>query len=139
MPAATKSAPLSTVKEYYAAIDDWRLDDAFAFYADDAVIRFGDQPELHGSAAVEAHVRKMVEIAKSVEHEVVRAYEFPGEDGRTTVVCEVLVTYTMLHSGNVIPHNAVTVTEVAEGRIVAQRNVGNLGPVMADHKANAPA
>jgi len=129
----------AVVDKYYAAVDRWDLDEAFALFADDAVVRFGDQPDLVGSSAAEATVRTMVALAESVTHDIVRGYEAPGEDGRTTVVCEAVVTYRMLHSGNVIPHNAVTISEVADGKIVAQRNVGNLGPVLADHKAHAPA
>ena len=133
------TGPLETVKRYYGLIDGGDLDSAFQLFAEDADVRFGDQPGIHGRDAIAEHIRKMVlPIARAVTHEVVRAYESPGPGDRTTVICEAVVTYTMLRSGNVIPHNAVTISEVdAEGRIVEQRNVGNLGPVIADHKAHS--
>ena len=132
-------SPLETVKRYYGLIDGGDLENAFLLFSEDADVRFGDQPAIHGREAIAEHIRNMVvPIARAVTHEVVRGYEVAGPDDRTTVICEAVVTYTMLRSGNVIPHNAVTISEVdGEGRIVEQRNVGNLGPVIADHKAHS--
>ena len=138
MTAATLS-PLETVKEYYRLIDSGDLDRAFMVFAPDATVRFGDLPDLVGRDAISAHIRSMiVPIARAVSHEVVRGYAVAGPGDRTTVICEAVVTYRMLRSGNVIPHNAVTISEVApDGQIAAQRNVGNLGPVIEDHRLHA--
>jgi ketosteroid isomerase-like protein len=130
---------LDTVKRYYRLIDSGDLEAAFPIFAEDAAVRFGDRPPIEGREAIAAHIRGMViPIARSVTHDVVRAWEVPGPDEATTAICEVVVTYTMRRSGNVIPHNAVTITEVDPvGRITAQRNLGDLGPVLADHEAHA--
>ena len=103
-------------------------------------MRVGDQGPIEGREAIAGHVSGMVvPVAKAIEHRIVSGYEVPTGD-TTTVICEAVVTYTMRHSGNVHPHNAVTISEVdADGHIVRQRNVGNLGPVIADHKAHAPS
>ncbi len=135
-----KPTPLETVRSYYARIDDGDLAGAFELFAEDAVVRFGDLPEIIGRQAVAERVTAMVvPLAKRVEHRVVAPYVV--ETGETaTVICEAVVTYTMLHSGNVIPHNAVTISEVGQdGTIVHQRNVGDLRPVIEDHQAHAPA
>ena len=138
MTSSTTASPLETVKRYYALIDSGDAESAFALFADDAVVRFGDHSELRGQKTISEHVSKMLTLGKSVEHTIVRAYEFAGPEDRTTVVCEARVTYVMARSGNVIPHNAVTISEVdASGQITEQRNVGNLGPVIADHEAHA--
>ncbi|MEV5354884.1 nuclear transport factor 2 family protein [Streptomyces sp. NPDC052693] len=131
--------PLETVRTYYALIDAGDLDGAFDLFDENATVRFGDKDPIVGRAAITAHVKNMVlPVAKEIEHRVVSGYEVRTGD-TTTVICEAVVTYTMLHSGNVHPHNAVTISEVnADGHIVRQRNVGNLGPVIADHKAHAP-
>ena len=138
MTAATLS-PLETVTEYYRLIDCGDLDRAFMAFSPDATVRFGELPDLVGRDAISAHVRSMVvPIARAISHEVVRSFTVAGPGDRTTVICEAVVTYTMLRSGNVIPHNAVTISEVApDGRIAAQRNVGNLGPVIEDHRQHA--
>ena len=138
MTAPTLS-PLETVKEYYRLIDSGDLDRAFIVFAPDATVRFGDLPDLAGRDAISAHIRSMVvPVARAVSHEVVRGYTVAGPGDRTTVICEAVVTYSMLRSGNVIPHHAVTISEVApDGQIVAQRNVGNLSPVIEDHRRHA--
>lgn len=134
------ATPLETVRKYYACIDAGDLDGAFDLFDADASVRFGDQAPIEGREAIAAHVRGMVvPVAKEIEHRIVSSYEVPTGD-TTTVICEAVVTYTMRHSGNVHPHNAVTISEVdAAGHVVRQRNVGNLGPVIADHKAHAPS
>jgi ketosteroid isomerase-like protein len=130
---------LDTVKRYYQLIDSGDLEAAFLIFAEDASVRFGDKPALEGREPIARHIRGMlVPVARAVTHEVARAWQVPGPDDKTTVICEVVVTYTMLRSGNVIPHNAVTITEVdPAGRITGQRNVGDLRPVLADHEAHA--
>ena len=134
------SASLETVRTYYALIDAGDLDGAFDLFDENATVRFGDQESIEGREAIAAHVKNMViPVSKAIEHRVVSGYEVRTGD-TTTVICEAVVTYTMRHSGNVHPHNAVTISEVnADGHIVRQRNVGNLGPVLADHKAHAPS
>ena len=134
------ATPLETVTTYYARIDAGDLDGAFELFDENASVRFGDQTPLEGRETIAAHVKGMVvPVAKEIEHRVISSYEVPTGD-TTTVIAEAVVTYTMRHSGNVHPHNAVTISEVnADGRIVRQRNVGNLGPVIADHKAHAPS
>ncbi|HET6509042.1 MAG TPA: nuclear transport factor 2 family protein [Baekduia sp.] len=136
-PSAT-SAALDTVKRYYALIDGGDAEQSYLLFAEDAVVRFGDHPELSGRDAIADRVRTMVALGRSVEHVIKRSYEVPGPEDRTTVICEVTVTYVMLRSGNVIPHNGVTIHEVdLQGRIVRQRNVGDLRPVIEDHAAHA--
>jgi ketosteroid isomerase-like protein len=134
------STPLETVRTYYARIDAGDLDGAFELFDENASVRFGDHDPIEGRAAIAAHVKGMVvPVAKEIEHRVVTSYEVETGD-TTTVIAEAVVTYTMRHSGNVHPHNAVTISEVdADGHIVRQRNVGNLGPVIADHRAHAPS
>ena len=137
--AATTGSALDVVKRYYALIDTNELESAFELFAEDAEVTFGDLPTLKGRDAIAERIRGMVvPIAKSVVHTIKRAYEFSGPGDRTTVIAEADVIYTMLHSGNVIPHNAVTISEVdPTGRIVVQRNVGDLRPVIEDHAAHA--
>jgi hypothetical protein len=139
--AATTDSALDLVRRYYDLIDRGDLDDAFELFDVDAEVTFGDHPTLRGRDAVAERVRSMViPVAKSVAHEIKRPYEFAGPGDRTTVIVEADVVYTMLHSGNVIPHNAVMISEVdPSGKIVIQRNVGDLRPVIEDHAANAPA
>ncbi|MEV0688155.1 nuclear transport factor 2 family protein [Nocardia sp. NPDC050378] len=129
--------PIDTVRAYYKRIDEGNLDSAFELFHEDAVVRFGDQPEIVGRAAIAAHVANMVvPVAKSIEHRIVSEYSVTTGD-TTTVICEAVVTYWMRLSGNVFPHNAVTISEVgADGTILRQRNVGDLRPVIEDHKAH---
>jgi ketosteroid isomerase-like protein len=130
-------SPLETVKKYYRLIDDGDLDGALQLFTEDADIRFADSPPIHGRENIADVSRTMLPMAKAISHEIVGAYEAPGPQDTTIVICEAIVTYTMRRSGNVIPHNAVTISEVdGEGRIVSQRNVGDLGPVLTDHAAH---
>lgn len=131
--------PIETVTEYYRRIDDGEFSAAFELWAPHATARFGDQPDVEGRDAIAELVTNMVvPIARQVSHLVVRPYEVDGPDGNKTVICEAVVTYTMLRSGNVIGHNAVTISEIsATGEIVAQRNVGDLRPVIEDHATHA--
>ncbi|HWT92639.1 MAG TPA: nuclear transport factor 2 family protein [Solirubrobacteraceae bacterium] len=136
--ASTTSTPLETVKQYYAGIDAGNTKTAFALMAEDAVVRFGDHPELVGRDAISERISTMLTLGSSVEHEILRSFESEGPEDRTTVVCEARVTYVMQRSGNRIAHNAVTISEVdPSGSIVRQRNVGDLAPVIADHAAHA--
>jgi hypothetical protein len=131
-------SPIETVREYYRRIDNGEFAAAFDLWAERATARFGDQPDVEGRNAIAELVANMVvPIALQVSHVIVRPYEVDGPGDNKTVVCEAVVTYKMLRSGNVIPHNAVTISEIApSGEIVAQRNVGDLRPVIEDHQAH---
>jgi ketosteroid isomerase-like protein len=132
--------PFESVKEYYRLIDSGELDSAFAMFADDAVVRFMDDPPIHGREVISTTVRGMLAgLVKSISHTALRSHEVTHSDGTTSVIFEQTVTYVMLRSGNTISHNGVSVSDVdnATGRIIAQRNVGNLAPVLADHQAHA--
>jgi ketosteroid isomerase-like protein len=132
--------PVETVTEYYRLIDGGDLDAAFAMFAADAELRFGDDPVLHGRETIATTVRGMIDVlAKSISHEFVRTHVVSQPDGKSTVICEQTVRYVMLRSDNRISHNGVSISEVDDrsGQIVAQRNVGNLAPVLADHDAHA--
>ena len=133
------ATPLETVRTYYARVDAGDLDGAFDLFDENASVRFGDQEPIEGRDAIASHVKSMVvPVAKEIEHRIVSGYDVHTGD-TTTVICEAVVTYTMRHSGNVHPHNAVTISEVnADGHVVRHRNVGNLRPVIADHAAHAP-
>ncbi len=131
-------SPIETVREYYRRIDNGEFAAAFELWAPRATARFGDQPDIEGRDAIAELVANMVvPIALQVSHVIVRPYEVDGSGDNKTVVCEAVVTYKMLRSGNVISHNAVTMSEIAPtGEIVAQRNVGDLRPVVEDHQAH---
>jgi ketosteroid isomerase-like protein len=137
---ATKvQTPVETVKEYYRLFDSGDLDAAFAMFAEDAELRFGDDPVLHGRETIAATVRGMLAtLAKSISHEFVRIHAVGQAEGTSTVICEMTVRYLMLRSGNRISHSGVSICEVdrRSGLIAAQRNVGNLAPVLADHEAH---
>jgi SnoaL-like domain len=132
-------SPIETVREYYRRIDNGEFATAFDLWAERATARFGDQPDVEGRNAIAELVANMVvPIALQVSHVIVRPYEFDGPGDNKTVVCEAVVTYKMLRSGKVISHNAVTISEIAPtGEIVAQRNVGDLRPVIEDHQAHS--
>jgi ketosteroid isomerase-like protein len=131
-------SPIETVREYYRRIDNGEFAAAFELWAPRATARFGDQPDVEGRDAIAELVTNMVvPIALKVSHVIVRPYEVDGPGDNNTVVCEAVVTYKMLRSGKVISHNAVTISEIAPtGEIVAQRNVGDLRPVIEDHQAH---
>jgi SnoaL-like domain len=131
-------SPIETVREYYRRIDNGEFAAAFELWAPRATARFGDQPEVEGRDAIAELVANMVvPIALQVSHVIVRPYEVDRPGDNETVVCEAVVTYKMLRSGNVISHNAMTISEIAPtGEIVAQRNVGDLRPVIEDHEAH---
>lgn len=134
--------PSEAVTEYFRMIDSGDLDAAFALFADQAEVRFMDEPPIRGRDSIVSALRaKFTPLVKTISHETMRRYEVPQPDETTTVICEQTVTYVMLRSGNVLSHNGVSIVEVdnASGQITAQRNVGNLGPVLADHEAHAPA
>lgn len=131
--------PVETVNEYYRLIDSGELDAAFAMFADQADLRFGDDPVLHGRETIAATVRGMLgTLMRSISHEFVRTHEVSQPESRSTIICEHIVHYVMLRSGNRISHNGVSISEVdhRSGRIAAQRNVGHLAPVLADHEAH---
>jgi hypothetical protein len=132
-------SPIETVREYYRRVDSSEFPSAFELWAPDARARFGDQPDVEGRDAIAELVTNMVvPIAQQVRHDIIRSYEFDGPGDNKTVVCEAVVTYKMLRSGNVISHNAVTISEISRaGEIVAQRNVGDLRPVVQDHQAHS--
>jgi SnoaL-like domain len=134
-------SPIETVREYYRRVDGGEFPGAFELWAPDASARFGDQPDVEGRDAIAELVTNMVvPIAQQVSHVIVRPYEVDGPGDHKTVVCEAVVTYKMLRSGNVISHNAVTISEISRtGEIVAQRNVGDLRPVIEDHQAHSRA
>jgi ketosteroid isomerase-like protein len=131
--------PIETVTEYYRRIDNGEFAAAFELWAPDATARFGDQPAVEGRDAIAELVTNMVRpIAQHVSHVIIRPYDVAGSGDNHTVICEAVVTYEMLRSGNIISHNAVTISEVsAAGLIAAQRNVGDLRPVIEDHQAHA--
>lgn len=139
MPASDTSA-LTTVREFYRLVDGDGLEEAFAMLAEDASVRFGDQPDLVGREVIAEQIRGMRTLAQSWSHEFVHTYEVEGPGEERTVIIEGIVTYVMRHSGNTIGHRAVMIDVVdAHGQITAQRNVGDLTPVFADHAAHAPA
>jgi ketosteroid isomerase-like protein len=131
-------SPIEIVREYYRRIDNGEFAAAFELWAPRATARFGDQPDVEGRDAIAELVANMVvPIALQVSHVIVRPYEVDGSGDNKTVLCEAVVTYKMLRSGNVISHNAVTISEISPtGEIVAQRNVGDLRPVIEDHQAH---
>jgi ketosteroid isomerase-like protein len=132
-------SPIETVREYYRRVDNGEFAAAFQLWAPDATARFGDQPDVEGRDAIAELVTNMVvPIAQQVSHVIVRPYAVDGSGDNKTVICEAVVTYKMLRSGNVISHNAVTISEVSRsGAIIAQRNVGDLRPVIEDHQAHS--
>jgi ketosteroid isomerase-like protein len=132
-------SPIETVTEYYRRIDHGEFAAAFELWAPDATARFGDQPTVKGRDAIAELVTNMVRpVARRVSHVITRPYDVAGLGDNDTVVCEAVVTYEMLRSGNIISHNAVTISEVSPaGLIVAQRNVGDLRPVVEDHQAHS--
>lgn len=136
--SSTALSPIETVREYYRRIDKGEFAAAFELWAPGATARFGDRPDVEGRDAIAELVANMVvPIALRVSHVIVRPYEVDGSGDNQTVVCEAVVTYEMLRSGNVISHNAVTISEISPtGEIVAQRNVGDLRPVIEDHEAH---
>jgi ketosteroid isomerase-like protein len=131
--------PIETVREYYRRVDEGDFAAAFELWAPRATVRFGDQPEVEGRDAIAQVVTNMVvPIAQKVSHVIVRSYEVDGSGDSKTVICEAIVTYNMLRSGNVISHNAVTISEISPaGAIIAQRNVGDLRPVIEDHHSHS--
>lgn len=131
--------PIETVREYYRRVDEGDFAAAFELWGPRATVRFGDQPEVEGREAIAELVSNMVvPIAQQISHVIVRPYEVDGSGDSTTVICEAVVTYKMLRSGNVISHNAVTISEISPtGAIIAQRNVGDLRPVIDDHQAHS--
>lgn len=131
-------SPIETVREYYRRIDNGEFAAAVELWAPRATARFGDQPDVEGRDAIAELVANMVvPIALRVSHVIVRPYEVDGSGDNQTVVGEAVVTYEMLRSGNVISHNAVTISEISPtGEIVAQPNVGDLRPVIEDHEAH---
>jgi ketosteroid isomerase-like protein len=131
--------PIETVREYYRRVDEGDFAAAFELWAPRATVRFGDRPEVEGRDAIAQLVTDMVvPIAQRVSHVIVRTYEVDGPGDNRTVICEAVVTYKMLRSGSVISHNAVTISEISPtGGIVAQRNVGDLRPVIEDHQAHS--
>jgi ketosteroid isomerase-like protein len=131
--------PIETVREYYRRVDKGDFAAAFELWAPRATARFGDQPEVEGRDAIAQLVTNMVvPLAQKVSHVIVRPYEVDGSGDSRTVICEAIVTYKMLRSGNVISHNAVTISEISPaGAIIAQRNVGDLRPVIEDHQAHS--
>jgi hypothetical protein len=134
------SPAVETIREFYRRIDAVEFDQAFEMFSEDAVVSFADQPLLVGKDAVTEAIRGLNTMAKSWTHEFVHTYEVPGPGEETTAIIEGIVTYTMLHSGNVIPHKAVMVDIVnPKGQITVQRNVGDLSVVFADHTEHAPA
>jgi ketosteroid isomerase-like protein len=132
-------SPIETVREYYRRVDSGEFPGAFELWAPDATARFGDQPDVEGRDEIAELVTNMVvPIAEQVSHLIVRPYEIDGPGDNTTVICEAVVTYKMLRSGNVISHNAVTISEISRaGEIVTQRNIGDLRPVTEDHRAHS--
>jgi ketosteroid isomerase-like protein len=131
--------PVETVQEYYRLLDSGDLDAAFAMFADQAEVRFVDNRALTGRDVIASTVRGMLgELVKSISHEFVRTYVVSQAEGTSTVIGEQIVSYVMLRSGNIISHHGVSISEVdtESGRITAQRIVGDLGPVLADHKAH---
>jgi hypothetical protein len=134
------SLALDAIREFYRLIDAVEFDQAFEMFTEDAVVSFGDQPRLDGKDVISERIRGLNTMAKSWTHVFVHTYEAPGPGDETTAIIEGIVTYTMLHSGNVIPHRAVMVDIVnPEGKITVQRNVGDLSVVFADHAEHAPA
>src|SRR5262245_37163681 len=90
------------------------------------------------TATAELVTNMDVPAAKAARHAVVRGCEAAAPTGNTMVIREAIVADTVLRSGNLIPHNAVTISEVSsDGKIVAQHNVGDLYRVNADQQAPA--
>jgi len=128
-----------TIEEFYQLIDAAELERAFEMFSEDAVVRFGDQPDLVGRDLIAERISGLNTMAKSWTHEFFETYEVDGPGEDRTVIIEGIVKYEMLHSGNVIPHRTVMIDIVdPSGKITVQRNVGDLSRVFADHQGHAP-
>jgi ketosteroid isomerase-like protein len=102
------------LRRHYAAVDDARLDDYLADFADDAEIRFGAGPVVRGKADVRAalaagHARH------DMRHELLEVWE-----SGTTTIAEFSVTYTY-PDGRVETVPALTVLERPGGLVASMR------------------
>jgi hypothetical protein len=140
MSAAAEITPREVVEEYFRRLDADDLEGASEVFAEDVSVRFGDQPPVIGREQVRDRLAGFGPMIESWVHEPVHVHVVPGPPGNTTVIFESFVTYNMRHSGNVIAHQSVCVSVVGpSGEIIEQRNVGDLRPVLDDHRSHAPA
>jgi ketosteroid isomerase-like protein len=102
------------LRRHYEAVDDARLDDYLADFADDVELRFGAGPVVRGkgevrAALAEGHARHRM------SHEFLRVWE----SGSTTLA-EFAVTYTY-PDGRVETVPALTVLERPSGLVTSMR------------------
>ena len=91
MPASNDGAPLvgGPLRDLFARIDARDADGFAGFLSEDAVLRFGSAPPVHGADAIRQAIGAFFESIKALSHEIDYTAEI---DGR--VVCEGHVTYT---------------------------------------------
>ena len=111
---------------YYEAIEANDPDRFGEYYAEDMTLTFANAPQTTGRAAAVSAFSGILDLVRSLHHDLVNVWE---EDGGV-VIYEVVGTWT-LHDGSVITVNAASVATVADGRFTDQRITVDNGAVFA--------
>ena len=101
------------------------LDDYAAFFADDALYRFANQPPIRGRAAIQEAAANFRRRVRGVSHTIHGMWE-----SQNTVVCEMDLTYTRL-DGKEVTVPCCDVFRVAGDKIQEMRIFIDATPVLA--------
>jgi ketosteroid isomerase-like protein len=129
--------PLGVVARSFAAIDAGDVDGALRTYmSEQCRFQFANAPAVFGRAAIAEAIGQITARVERLSHTIESAWvvgERPGDVA--IVVCELVVSYAMPSGVTLVCPGCVVIHVDADGRIVDQRNYGDLGPVFADAAA----
>lgn len=112
-------------QEYYADIDNQRLDSLESRTAKNVVVRMAGSPPLEGVANAIAGQKEFLTMFKSLHHDFINTWEVGG-----TAVLEAIVTYVR-HDGQSVEVPCVSILTQTDGLVDSIRVYLDLAPVFA--------
>ena len=114
------------INDYYANIDNMRLDDFVNSHTDDVVVKFGNNPPAVGKDQVRAAIGQFWTLIGGMKHSFVNVHEA----GNTTVL-EADIDYTRLDGQVVTVPCASIIDRVDDGKVSGLRIYIDLAPVFS--------
>lgn len=102
-----------------------------AFMADECRYQFANAPAVFGRSAIADAIDEVMRRVDRLEHAVVSSWAVERRQNVTIVVCELVVSYWMTSGATLACPGCIVAHVSPEGRIVDQRNYGDLSPVFA--------
>jgi ketosteroid isomerase-like protein len=125
--------PLAVVTRSFAAIDAGDVAAAVATHMSEGCrFQFANAPAVFGHAPIVEAIGHITARVERLDHRIESAWVVDGERPDVAIViCELVVSYAMPSGVTLACPGCVVIHVDGDGRIVDQRNYGDLGPVFA--------